>query len=33
MEKQEIINKYKNDEDKLLVSKVLDKIKWARTKK
>ena len=32
MEKQEIINKYKNDEDKLLVSKVLDKIKWARTK-
>ena len=32
MEKQEIINKYKNDEDKLLVSKLLDKIKWARTK-
>ena len=32
MEKQEIINKYKNDEDKLLVSKVLDKIKWTRTK-
>lgn len=32
MEKQEIINKYKNDEDRLLVSKVLDKIKFAKNK-
>ena len=26
MNKQELINKYKNEEDKLLVSKILDKI-------
>lgn len=32
MEKIEIINKYKNDEDILLVSKVLDKIKFAKNK-
>ena len=32
MEKIEIINKYKNDEDRLLVSKVLDKIKFAKNK-
>ena len=32
MERIELLNKYKNDEDKLLVSKVLDKIKFARTK-
>lgn len=32
MNKQELINKYKNEEDKLLVSKILDKIKLAKTK-
>lgn len=32
MNKQELINKCKNEEDKLLVSKILDKIKLAKTK-
>lgn len=32
MYKTDILNKYKSDEDKLLVSKVLDKIKFAKTK-
>lgn len=32
MKKEEILNKYKNEEDKLFVSKVLDKIKFAKTK-
>lgn len=32
MNKQELINKYKNDEEKLFVSKVLDKIHYARSK-
>lgn len=33
MHKTEIINRYKNDEDKLLASKILDKIKSAKVKK
>lgn len=32
MDKQELINRYKNEEDKLLVSKILDKIKFSKTK-
>lgn len=32
MDRQELISRYKNDEDRLLVSKVLDKIKTAKTK-
>ena len=32
MNKQELINKYKIEEDKLLVSKILDKIKLAKLK-
>ena len=33
MNKQELINKCKNEEDKLLVSKILDKIKLAKNVK
>lgn len=32
MDRQELISRYKNDEDRLLVSKILDKIKTAKTK-
>lgn len=33
MNKQEILNKYENDEDRLLVSKLLDRIELSREKK
>ena len=33
MNKQEILNKYEKEEDKLLVSKLLDKIELSRKKK
>ena len=33
MEKSAILNKYSNDEDKLFISKILDKIKLAKTSK
>ena len=32
MEKSAILNKYSNDEDKLFISKILDKIKLAKTR-
>ena len=32
MEKSAILNKYSNDEDKLLISKILDKIKLSKTR-
>ena len=32
MEKSAILNKYSNDEDKLFISKILDKIKLSKTR-